>query len=86
MMQASTAPTIGIGHATGENRQAGTGIGRAIRTVYDALIRAQQARANVRVRPYLARESDQTLERLGFSTTEIQAIRASVSDRELPFI
>ena len=85
MTHATTAPTGAIGHATGENRQSGTGIGTAFRAVYEALIRSQQARANVRVRPYLARESDATLERLGFSRAEIDAIRASTADRALPF-
>lgn len=86
MTHATTVPFHAVSTATAENRTGGTGIGKAFRSVYEALIRAQQARANVRVRPYLAAQSSETLERLGFSEAEIEDIRSTPSARALPFI
>lgn len=85
MTHATTAPVGAAGTATSENSDSGTSIGQALRGVYDSMIRAQQARANARVRPYLAAQPDAALERLGFSKAEIAEIRGSTSARELPF-
>lgn len=85
MTHATTAPIAAIGTATADNRSTGTGITRAFNAVYKALISAQQARANVRVRPYLARQTDATLERLGFSRSEIDTIKSAATARDLPW-
>lgn len=45
----------------------------------DRATRARLAQAAHRVRPYLARLPDKTLQLLGFSATEIMAIRADVA-------
>lgn len=45
-------------------------------THLDRATRARLAQAADRVRPYLARQSDKTLQVLGFTETEIMAIRA----------
>jgi len=86
MSHAIVAPPGAVGTATSENREAGSGIGRAFRGVYDSMIRAQQARANARVRPYLAAQTDAALERLGFTKAEIAEIRNSATPRALPFV
>ena len=86
MTHSTTAPFGALGTATTDNRTGGTGIGKAFRSVYEALVRAQQVRANVRVRPYLAAQSTETLERLGFSKAEIDDIRSSGPARALPFL